>query len=171
MRRAKINLTDLSPLVMETYDPRPVTAYQLLFLAVRGSPQIQELLSLLCNKVLRSVEGNGNMTKVLVTLQNPFLAFYTEQVLKLLRVPTAVRYGNMDPETDIEVIRSFRSQEPGSVQVLLQPYTCGREGINLDGPCQFVFVMEPAYSGPIEDQTTARVHRVSQTSPRASRCR
>ncbi|KXH36622.1 hypothetical protein CSIM01_03015 [Colletotrichum simmondsii] len=156
-----INLTDLSPLVMETYDPRPVTAYQLLFLAVRGSPQIQELLSLLCNKVLRPVEGNGNMTKVLVTLQNPFLAFYTEQVLKLLRVPTAVRYGNMDPETDIEVIRSFRSQEPGSVQVLLQPYTCGREGINLDGPCQFVFVMEPAYSGPIEDQTTARVHRTS----------
>ncbi|KXH47125.1 hypothetical protein CNYM01_11540 [Colletotrichum nymphaeae SA-01] len=161
LRRVEINLTDLSPLVMETYDPRPVTAYQLLLLAVRGSPQIQELLSLLCNKVLRPVEGNGNMTKVLVTLQTPFLAFYTEQVLKLLRVPTAVRYGNMDPETDIEVIRSFGSQEPGSVQVLLQPYTCGREGINLDGPCQFVFVMEPAYSGPIEDQITARVHRAS----------
>lgn len=168
MRRADINLTDISPLLRETYDPAPYTAYQHMFLAMRGSPQVQELLSLLCNKVLRSTEGNNTMPKVLVTLKSPFMAFYAEQILKFLRIPTAVRYGNMDPETDIEIIRSFRSDELGSVLVLFQPYTCGREGVNLDGPCHFVFVMEPAYSGPIEDQTTARVHRVSKASFRCS---
>lgn len=167
MRKAGVTLTQLSAMCRQVHDPEPVTAYGHLRIILRGSPMFLEVIFTVISDLLpinsrnHNLENLMNEAKMMICMESPWLCFVLERVLQTLLIPSATRYGNSRSSTRLEVSQSFRSSNKGTIQILIQPYTCGREGVNLDGPCRIVLVAEPATSGSVEDQTVARVHRVS----------
>ncbi|GKT44417.1 uncharacterized protein ColSpa_04598 [Colletotrichum spaethianum] len=89
MRKASMDLTHISPLYRDFDDPDPVTMFQHLRLVLKGGPQIQELLSTLLESVLPYEDHL--IPTIMITLASPILAFVTEQVLRALRIPTAIQ--------------------------------------------------------------------------------
>ncbi|KAI0019807.1 hypothetical protein F4780DRAFT_406950 [Xylariomycetidae sp. FL0641] len=57
---------------------------------------------------------------------------------------------------------AFRSKESDSVQVLIQTYRIGSQGLNLQGACHTLMVTTPAHNPATEEPSVARVIRVAQ---------
>ncbi|KAF6818830.1 hypothetical protein CMUS01_11842 [Colletotrichum musicola] len=147
----------LSKLAKNDLGGKPVTIIQKVLSIVRGSPVLQEVIALVEERLYTSA-SNGML---MLCASLPLHCLATEKVLQAFPIPTGARYGHMNPNASHELLRSFRSDDEATVHVLIQPYQCGNEGVNLNGPCRLVAILEPAPSLAVEDQTVARVHRVS----------
>ncbi|KAF6785039.1 hypothetical protein CSOJ01_15660 [Colletotrichum sojae] len=96
-------------------------------------------------KVLSIVRGSPALQEVILLVQST-LQFVSR------REGDAVCITPLSLPPDGEGIASFTHSDRGS---------CGNEGVNLNGPCRHVAILEPTPSLAVEDQTVARVHRVT----------
>ncbi|KAI8959314.1 SNF2 family N-terminal domain-containing protein [Daldinia sp. FL1419] len=161
MRKSNINFMHLAPFLLEGHDEKPEVALDYVKLAVRKSPILRYILYYVKENVLGR-NAKGKIKKLLITEQNPMLAYYYELVLQFLLIHCRTLHSGLSHEERRELVADFNSDSEHSCQVLIQMYTVGFAGSNLHKNCSQVLVASQAYSLAVQSQAVHRVIRVGQ---------
>lgn len=100
-------------------------------------------------------------------IESLWLSEISEPVLQTPSIPTTTRYGNTRYIIRVQAIKSFHGNDQDMIGALVQLYTYGWQGANLDGPYRIVVVAEPATSAPVKNQTLTRVQGKAQSLAKA----
>ncbi|WP_425257226.1 DEAD/DEAH box helicase [Rubrivivax sp. RP6-9] len=151
-RNAQIAVLDaLLKLRQVCCDPRLVTGPQ------AGRPTSAKLDLLL--QMLPALVADGR--RVLVFSQFSTLLGLVAQALQQIALPHLLFTGDTPPAQRGETVRRFQARE---VPVLLLSLKAGGVGLNLTA-ADTVVHLDPWWNPAVEDQATARAHRIGQDQP------
>ena len=151
-RNAQIAVLDaLLKLRQVCCDPRLVTGPQV------GRPESAKLELLL--QMLPALVADGR--RVLVFSQFSTLLGLVAQALQQIALPHLLFTGDTPPAQRGETVRRFQARE---VPVLLLSLKAGGVGLNLTA-ADTVVHLDPWWNPAVEDQATARAHRIGQDQP------
>ncbi|KAI0394278.1 P-loop containing nucleoside triphosphate hydrolase protein [Xylariaceae sp. FL0594] len=163
MRRNGVTFPRLAPFLQTRHEARPATAVEYLKLAVRNSPILRYVLHYIAENILTRKPKENNR-KLLIVEQVPVMTFYYEAVLRLLGFECCCMHAHLSFQERQALVDSFNRSDAGSCQILIQPYTVGFVGTNLQKSCSRVLVTAYSYSLPVQWQAIHRVIRVGQNA-------
>jgi hypothetical protein len=132
-----------------------------LWKALRGSPVLRFILQDLKDNILNRKPGE-KIKKLLITEEIPILAYYYELVLQFIGINARTFHSELTDTERQEMIEEFNDDDSESIQVLIQMYSVGFAGTNLQKNCSRVIIASQASSFAVQSQATHRIIRVGQ---------
>ena len=131
--------------------------------AAKGPPQTMERAKLeLLADLLPSLVDEGR--RVLVFSQFTEMLTLAAEQLEALALPYLTLTGQTPPRQRGAVVQQFQAQAAGCPAVLLVSLKAGGVGLNLTA-ADTVIHLDPWWNPAVEEQATARAHRIGQDQP------
>ena len=147
-------------MVKKPGDPPTNTHLEKLKFLVWGSPKLRNVLVEI-KKTILDPEGTNNPRprKRLGICDIPLAAWFYELVLRFLGIDARVVHAGLNAEERQQLMNRFNKAQD-SLAFLIIMYNVSGQGLNLDGTCCKVLVLEVAINAALEIQGWGRVLRV-----------
>lgn len=147
-------------MVKKPGDPPTNTHLEKLKFLVWGSPKLRNVLVEI-KKTILDPEGTNNPRprKLLGICDIPLPAWFYELVLRFLGIDARVVHAGLNAEERQQLMNRFNKAQD-SLAFLIIMYNVSGQGLNLDGACCKVLVLEVAINAALEIQGWGRVLRV-----------